>query len=179
MAGQAERTIVRVEDRKKIVGIGVRRRRTMGYLFIALTVFFTVYGQLVLKYEINSVPSIPDGLPLIGFLAKFVIFRPLVLSGLLSGLLAAFAWMAALSKFELSYAYPYMSLNFVVVVVLSFILFAEGINAYKLVGLVLICIGVFVVSRGAAEVPQSHAAVSLVAPAATVSASSRPGVSTE
>jgi len=119
----------------------------MGYLFIALTVLLTGYAQVILKYEINSVPNMPTGLPMIGFLVKFTLLRPLVLSGFLSGLLASFTWMAALSKFELSYAYPFMSLNFIFVVALSFVLFGEGMHVYKFLGLSLICLGVLFVSK--------------------------------
>ncbi|MCI0558525.1 MAG: EamA family transporter [Nitrososphaera sp.] len=120
----------------------------MGYVFICLTILFTTYGQLILKHEINSVDNIPTGLSLAPFLVKFVVFRPLVISGLLSAVLASFAWMAALSRFELSFAYPFMSVQFVVVMVLSFCLFDEGINAHKIIGLLLICVGVLTVSRG-------------------------------
>ncbi|HEV8574734.1 MAG TPA: EamA family transporter [Dehalococcoidia bacterium] len=119
----------------------------MGYVFIAVTVLLTGYAQVILKYEINSVPSMPSGLPMIGFLVKFTLFRPLVLSAFLSGFVASFAWMAALSRFELSYVYPFMSLNFVFVVALSFLLFGEGMHAYKFVGLAVICIGVLIVSK--------------------------------
>lgn len=147
----------------------------MGYVFIALTVFFTVYGQLIIKHEIDSVASVPTGLQLIGFLVKFVLFRPLVISGLLSAVLASFTWIAALSKFELSYAYPFMSLNFVVVVSLSFLLFGEGINAYKLIGLALICLGVFVVSKGAGEPPRVQTEGSATLSAITAPVADRHG----
>jgi multidrug transporter EmrE-like cation transporter len=147
----------------------------MGYLFIALSVLLTAYAHLILKYEINSVPSMPSGLPLIGFLLKFTLFRPLVMSGFLSGLLASFAWMAALSRFELSYAYPFLSLNFVIVVALSLLLFDEGVNSYKLVGLALICIGVFVVGKGAVESPRVHTAGSATLSAITAPVADRHG----
>jgi drug/metabolite transporter (DMT)-like permease len=130
----------------------------MGYVFIALTIILTVYGQLIIRYEIGSVVSIPTGIPLIGFVIKFMLFRPLVISGLLSAVLASSTWIAALCKFELSYAYPFISLTFVAVVALSFLFFGEAINAYKLIGLALICLGVFVVGKGAVE-PQRVQAV--------------------
>ncbi|MCP4414927.1 MAG: EamA family transporter, partial [Gammaproteobacteria bacterium] len=62
--------------------------------------------------------------------------------------LASVAWMGAISKFELSYAYPFMSLNFVVVVLLSFFLFQEVFNWYKIIGLVVICLGIIIISKG-------------------------------
>ena len=67
---------------------------------------------------------------------KFILTRPLVLSGFISAVLASVAWIGAISKFELSYAYPFMSLSFVLVVVLSLFFFGENINWFKIVGLV-------------------------------------------
>jgi drug/metabolite transporter (DMT)-like permease len=151
---------------------GFRREPTMGYVFIALTVLLTGYGQIILKYEINSVANIPSGWPMMGFLLKFMLYRPLVLSGFFSGVLAAFAWMAALSKFELSYAYPFMSLNFVFVVALSFLLFGEGMHIYKLIGLALICLGVLFVSNAPITPQQPKEARQLATVAATTSAPS-------
>ncbi len=120
----------------------------MGYFYIFLTISFTVYGQLILKHQINTLTVTPTGLELIPFYVKFIVTRPLVLSGFISAVLASVAWIGAISKFELSYAYPFMSLNFVVVVVLSLLLFGEQINLFKISGLILICIGVLIVSKG-------------------------------
>jgi multidrug transporter EmrE-like cation transporter len=113
----------------------------MGYFYVLLTVAFTVYGQLILKYEVNRVVFPPDGIETLYFVVRFC-FRPLVFSGLCAAVLASFAWMAALSKFELSYAYPFMSLNFVLVVMISMLAFGETFNLYKLAGLALIVSGV-------------------------------------
>lgn len=120
----------------------------MGYLYILLTIVFTAYGQLILKHQVSTVTSIPSGPDLILFYVKFITTRPLVLSGFLSALMASLAWIVAISKFELSYVYPFMSLNFVIVVVLSMYFFGEDINWFKISGLLTICIGVFLVSRG-------------------------------
>ena len=120
----------------------------MGYLYIFLTIVFTVYGQLIIKQQVNTIVEFPSGFGLIPFYIKFILTRPLVLSGFISAVFASVAWIGALSRFQLSYAYPFMSLNFVLVVLLSFLLFQDTINWYKIVGLSLICIGVFVVSRG-------------------------------
>jgi len=120
----------------------------MGYIYILLTIFFTVYGQLIIKQQVNTVANFPSGLALISFYIKFILTRPLVLSGFISAMFASIAWIGAISKFELSYAYPFMSLNFVLVVFLSFLVFHENINLYKIIGLAIICLGVFIVSKG-------------------------------
>ena len=121
----------------------------MGYVYILLTILFTVYGQLIIKQQISLVSDIPTGAGLGLFLIEFIVKRPLVISGFVSALLASMAWIAALSKFDLSFAYPFMSLTFIVVVLLSALLFNEELNSYKIIGLCFICFGVFVVSRGA------------------------------
>ncbi len=120
----------------------------MGHLYIFLTIIFTVYGQLIIKQQVQTVENFPAGWELIPFYIKFIFTRPLVLSGFISAVIASVAWIGAISKFELSYAYPYMSLNFVLVVLLSFWIFTEEINWYKIIGLLVICIGVFIVSKG-------------------------------
>ncbi len=88
----------------------------MGYLYIILTITFTVYGQLIFKQQVNTLTAIPSGMALIPFYMKFVITRSLVMSGFVSAFLASVAWLAAISKFELSHAYPFMSLNFVLLI---------------------------------------------------------------
>ena len=120
----------------------------MGYFCIFLAIVFTVYGQCIIKQQVNTVASFPPGLKVIPFIIKFIFTRPLVLSGFITAFLGSIAWIGALSKFELSYVYPFMSLNFVLVVLLSFWAFHEEVNLHKILGLIIICIGVLIVSRG-------------------------------
>ena len=120
----------------------------MGYFYIFLTLIFTVYGLLVLKWRISLHGTMPEGL---ADLAKFwlkLIIDPWVLSGLFSAFIASVAWMATLTKFELSYAYPFMSLSFVVVFFMSVLLFNELITLPKVVGLLLVIVGLIILARG-------------------------------
>jgi drug/metabolite transporter (DMT)-like permease len=120
----------------------------MGYFYITLTVLFTVYGQLIIKQQVNTIESLPAGFSMIPFFMKFIFTRPLVLSGFISAFLASISWMAAISRFELSYAYPFMSLNFVIVIVLSATFFGESINWFKILGVAFICLGIFLTAKG-------------------------------
>ncbi len=120
----------------------------MGYFFIALTVLLTVFGQLVIKWQVSLAgPMPPDATQKIWFLAALLV-KPWILSGFAAAFLASIAWMAAMTKFQLSYAYPFMSLNFVLVLGLSAWLFHEPLTAPKLIGLVFIIIGIVVSSHG-------------------------------
>lgn len=118
------------------------------YFYIFLTIAFTVYGQIVLKWQMLGVGDFPENSSdKILFLIQLLI-NPWVISGFFAAFLASLAWMAAMTKLELSHAYPFMSLNFVFVIVLSSLLFHETITPLKLIGLGLIILGIVVGSRG-------------------------------
>ena len=123
----------------------------MGYVYIALTILLTVFGQLVLKWQVSLAGSMPAaGSEKLAFLIG-VLTRPWVLAGFVAAFLASVAWMAAMTKFDLGYAYPFMSLNFVLVIWLSAALFHEPLTPAKLAGLAFIVIGIVVGSFGEAK----------------------------
>lgn len=119
----------------------------MGYLYILLTILLTVYGQLVLKWRLNLKGVMPEGL-----LQKLYYFWEVfwdfwVISSFASAFLASFTWIAALTKFDLSFAYPFTSLAFVMVMFLSYWLFNEPLNWQKLIGTTFIIIGIFFLAK--------------------------------
>jgi len=119
----------------------------MGYFYIFGTIFFTVYGQIILKWRINGVGSLPENFTdKIFFLLK-LLFDPWIFSGFIAAFIASLFWMAAMTKFDISYAYPFMSSAFVLVFLLSVILFHEPISWQKIIGLLLIVAGITVTSR--------------------------------
>jgi len=119
----------------------------MGYLYIALTIACTVYGQLIMKYEMNSVYESLKDQSTVGFYLHFLL-RPLVISGFAAAGLASLFWIAALSRFELSHAYPFMSLSFVLVVLFSILFFGESLSLSKALGITAICIGLAILGMG-------------------------------
>ena len=119
----------------------------MGYFYVFLTILFTVYGQLVLKWQVNEAGQLPVDLGgKIFFLFK-ILLNPWILSGFASAFVAALAWMAAMTKFDLSHAYPFMSLAFVLVLFLSVFFFHEPLTWSKVAGMALIVCGIFVGSQ--------------------------------
>ena len=119
----------------------------MGYFYIAGTVLFTVYGQLILKWRIAKYGALPEAfVEKLIFLFKLV-FDPYIFSGFSAAFIASFFWMAAMTKLELSFAYPFMSAAFVLVFLLSVLLFQETVTLHKIIGLMLIVAGIVVTSR--------------------------------
>lgn len=119
----------------------------MGHLYIALTILLTVYGQIVIKWQVNLGGALPqDHLGKIFHLAHLLL-NPWIVSGFAAAFLAALSWMAAMTKFPLSYAYPFMSLAFVLVLFLSAVFFKEPITLPKTLGMAAIVFGIVVGSR--------------------------------
>lgn len=119
----------------------------LGHLFIAITLFFTVYGQLVLRWQMGHAGPMPQGaLDKVGFLLQQFI-NPWIISGFVSAFLASLAWMAAMTRFELNYAYPFMSLAFVIVMLLGVLLLGEAVNAAKVLGTLLVVAGLVMIAR--------------------------------
>ncbi|GGH85222.1 drug/metabolite transporter (DMT)-like permease [Pullulanibacillus pueri] len=120
----------------------------MGYIYIGGTIFFTVYGQLILKWRINHFGELPEAvLDKCLFLFK-IVFDPFVFSGLAAAFIASLFWMAAMTKFQLSYAYPFMSLSFLAVFILSVVLFHEVLTWQKVIGLAFVIVGIIISSQG-------------------------------
>lgn len=120
--------------------------RLPAHLFIALTVLLTVYSQLVMRWQISQAPPAPHAfLPKLGFVA-LLLFRPWVITAVAATFLSGLCWMAALTRFQLSYAFPFMALNFVLVAIASAVLFGEPLTPSKIGGNLLIVAGVFLLA---------------------------------
>ncbi len=118
----------------------------MRYLYIFGTLFFTVYGQLILKWRLGNLSFL---LPQGNILEKLVsllklIFDPYIFSGFASAFIASLFWMAAMTKFQITEAYPFMSLAPAIVFLLGVWLLNEQFTWGKVIGLVLIIIGVII-----------------------------------
>ena len=118
----------------------------IGFIFIFLTILFTIYGQLIIKYEITTLGAMPMQIELfIPYLLKAFTNLKIV-SGVFSAVLAMICWFGAISRLDLSFAYPFMSLSFPAVVFLSISLFHEPFYWGKLLGTILILFGLMAIS---------------------------------
>jgi len=120
----------------------------MNYIYILLTIFLTVYGQIIIKWQVNMAGTFPDqAIEKIFFIGRLLL-NPWIISSFLAAFLASLSWMAAMTKFPLSFAYPFTSLSFVLVMFLSFFFFYEPITIPKALGMGLIITGIVIGSQG-------------------------------
>ena len=117
----------------------------MGYLYIIGTIIFTVYGQLILKWRISKYGALPDGsgIEKIIFLFK-LLFDPFIFSGFASAFIASLFWMAAMTKFDLSQAYPIIIAGLAILTSFTaIIILKEPFTIYKILGISFIIMGVY------------------------------------
>lgn len=124
----------------------------MGYLYLFLTIITSVSSQILIKWRVagfvTKLLPLPESMPdRLYFLIK-VIFDPFIFTALCLTFISGLCWMATMTKFDISYAYPFTMLGFVAVLLLSALLLGEVFNVYKIIGCGLIVLGVLVVSRG-------------------------------
>ena len=126
--------------------------RIIAHLYLAATIATSVYSQIIMKWRISGKFSglkNPEGIwPKVVTLFT-VLFDPFVFSGLVATFVSGLCWMATMSKLEIGYAYPFTSLGFVLVVLLSALFFGESLNAWRIWGVILIVAGVTVARQGA------------------------------
>jgi multidrug transporter EmrE-like cation transporter len=120
----------------------------VGYIYIGLTISLTVYAQLILKWRMSLKGESPSSLKKLISYAFNLYLDPWILSGFLIAFAASVTWSLALTKFQLSFAYPFTSISFVLVFIFSVLLFNdESFTLNKLIGLLLICLGVYISSQ--------------------------------
>ncbi|MBB3949507.1 transporter [Aureimonas jatrophae] len=126
--------------------------------FILFTVFTNAAAQMMLKYGMMQLgPLSFAGMnPILKILQ--IVFSPFVFLGLLTFVISMASHLFVLSKVELSYAYPFLSLAYVVVAVAAWMLFGEQLTAARIGGIALICAGTVLIAKGGGTVVEDPAA---------------------
>ena len=126
-------------------------KNATGHLYITATILFTVYSQLVMRWQVGLAGPLPDATrDKVSFVTSLLI-NPWVITALITTFLAGVSWMLAMSKVELSYAFPFLSLNFLIVLAAGVVLFDESLTINKLIGTALIISGIAFLAAGQSQ----------------------------
>jgi len=120
----------------------------INHIYIFLSIIFTVASQLIIKWQMEQHNLSEDLSILEKFYSVFLmLLNPFIILSIILTLLSGLSWMIAMSKFDISYAYPFTTLGFVLIFIFSIFLFHEPISWSKIIGLIFIIIGILVISR--------------------------------
>jgi drug/metabolite transporter (DMT)-like permease len=115
--------------------------------FILFTVATNAAAQLMLKYGMMQLGplSFAGVNPLIKVLQ--IVFSPWVFLGLSTFVVSMASHLFVLSKVDLSFAYPFLSLAYVMVAVFAYFVFREDLNALRIAGIAFICVGTVLIAQ--------------------------------
>lgn len=108
------------------------------FYLLLLTVMLSVIGQFLMKIGVSN-----SNLTISFFSILKTIFSPFVFFGLISYALSVISWIFVLQKLPLSTAYPFLSLGYIIVVLISSIFLKETLTLNKIFGSILIMLGIF------------------------------------
>ncbi|MHB1693617.1 MAG: EamA family transporter [bacterium] len=112
------------------------------YLFLIFTVVLNSFSQILIKIGSGKVKK--EHLK-IGLKSILVFFNPLIFIALVLLFFATIFYLLALSKLNLSYAYPLLSSSYIFILLMSRLLLKEKVGLKRWVGVFIIIIGIFII----------------------------------
>jgi len=119
----------------------------LSFSLVLAGVLLNAAAQLLLKAGTNSIGAFgftADNLVPVGIK---VASNPYIVGGLGCYAVSVVVWIMALSRVEVSLAYPMLSIGYVVNAIAAWYLFGEALSAQRMVGIGTIIVGVFLVAR--------------------------------
>lgn len=114
---------------------------------ILISVLLNCAAQLCMKKGMMAIGEVTGGIQ--GLLSAFpsmVANGSLWLSALCY-VLSIVLWLVVLSKVDVSYAYPFLSIGYILSAVVGYFAFGEAVTPIRIAGIAVICIGVVLISR--------------------------------
>lgn len=114
---------------------------------ILFTVLTNAAAQIMLKKGMLAVGPLDVAADGLVWTMIRVVFSPFVFLGLATFVISMASHLFVLSKVQLSYAYPFLSLAYVVVAAYSYFFFAEDLNPARIAGIGLIVAGTILIAQ--------------------------------
>ena len=123
----------------------------MIFALILLGVLLNAAAQLLLKagmgqighFEFSMVNAVPIGLKVMANIP--------IIGGLFLYVVSVVVWLLVLSRVQVSFAYPMLSIGYIVNAVAAYYLFGEPLTSMRMFGIFIIIAGVYIVAQGASQ----------------------------
>ncbi|NDY42941.1 EamA family transporter [Dissulfurirhabdus thermomarina] len=112
-------------------------------------VLLNALAQLALKQGMRVVGPFAFRLEGLAGLCLEVALNPYVLAGLACYVVSVVVWLMVLSRVDVSYAYPLLSVGYIVTALAGKAFFGEALGPVRWAGILVICLGVYLVTRSA------------------------------
>ncbi len=114
---------------------------------VSVNILFNVIGQLLLKTGMNRLGNFQLSLQALVPVFVKAFLSPFILLGLGCYVTGFLIWLIVLAKAEVSYAYPLISVGYVLTAVMGWWLLGENVTWVRISGILITCLGVFIISQ--------------------------------
>jgi multidrug transporter EmrE-like cation transporter len=115
---------------------------------LLFSVLLSSFAQIALKGGMSSASVTMASQGGLGWaMVRAVAFNPYVLVGLTLYFASAVVWLFVLAKLDVSLAYPFVGLGFVVTMLLAWLVHGEALTSARIAGTLLVSLGVLVLAR--------------------------------
>jgi uncharacterized membrane protein len=123
----------------------------IAFILLILSVVIGAVAQISLKKGVSNLQGKYDTLEILNPVKFLSILKesPLIFVGGLLYALGFVIWIAAMTKFDVSFMYPMLSLAYILVAVLAFVILKENITLYRWLGIILVTIGSMLLLKSA------------------------------
>ena len=119
----------------------------LNFSLLMTGVLLNAGAQLLLKAGTNSVGAFEFTSANIVPVGWKLATEPHIMGGLACYVVSVVVWIMALSRVEVSIAYPLLSVGYVVNAIAAYYLFGEAVTPMRLTGIAIIIVGVWIVAR--------------------------------
>ena len=116
-------------------------------VYVLASILLVTTSQFLFKHGVTVVSKRerPEGTPLWRHYLNMAL-QPHIFSGLALNGFAAVFWLLALSKLELSFIFPFLSMNYILIPLGASVLLTESLTMPRKIGIGVICLGIFLVA---------------------------------
>ena len=119
----------------------------LSFSLVMAGVLLNAAAQLLLKAGTNAIGAFEFSAGNVMPVGAKIATQPCILGGMGCYVLSVVIWILALSRTQVSVAYPMLSIGYVVNAVAAWYLFGEAVTITRLAGIGIIMLGVFLVAR--------------------------------
>ena len=114
---------------------------------IIFGVMLNAAAQLALKQGMRKIGYFDFRLANSGRVFLAIIASPYIFTGLVFYAVSVVVWLLVLSRVEVSYAYPLLSIGYIVTALAGWHFFNEPVGSIRWAGIIVICLGVWLITK--------------------------------
>ena len=118
------------------------------FIFIISSVLLNAFAQILLKAGMKQFGNIDLKNNIMNTCIS-IAFNPYIISGFIAYGVSILLWLWVLSKVDVSLAYPFQALGYIVITILAWIIFQENISYIRIMALIFITIGLIILAFSA------------------------------